>query len=119
MNSLFIVTGHKTEEHHHSQHSERFLYDDNQYESAQSKHDELEDRGYYKVTTTAGTEINGFVFSAIGDLLITPHNVSLPLLESTLTALHEQKSYICASRIQHLINAIEMPWQSHESGALK
>ncbi len=55
-----------------------------------------------------GNEIKGFVFNEIGDLIAQPEDPSLELLKTTLDLLYKQQSYIRASRIQHLINVIEM-----------
>ncbi|MGR5296867.1 hypothetical protein ACPV5U_19605 [Vibrio mediterranei] len=52
--------------------------------------------------------INGFIFNSIGDLIHEPENTCLELLKATYAALIERKQYICASRIQHRINVIEM-----------
>lgn len=53
------------------------------------------------------TNINGFVFNAIGELIGQPEHISIELLNDTLKVLYKQQEYIKASRIQGLINTLE------------
>jgi len=53
---------------------------------------------------TVNNSVNGFDFNSVGDLIATPKDPSLAILEDTLSKLHKQKESISASRIQFLIN---------------
>lgn len=59
--------------------------------------------------------INGFVFNAIGDLVEQPENPSIETLRDTQAQLFKQQNAISASRLQPLINAIELGWNAQPS----
>jgi len=51
--------------------------------------------------------VNGFVFNSIGELIDTPPTYDAGTLQATHTALISDGEYISASRVTHLINALQ------------
>lgn len=54
------------------------------------------------------SEINGFKFNEMGQIISEPKTLTLDVLKETLKKANEMQEYICASRIQHKINVIEL-----------
>lgn len=50
------------------------------------------------------TSYSGFIFDDVGNLISTPKNYTLELLNKVYDMLIVNREYISASRINHLIN---------------
>jgi len=50
------------------------------------------------------TSYSGFIFDDVGNLISTPKNYTLELLNKIYDVLIVNREYISASRINHLIN---------------